>query len=71
MSIRIRLDESHCKPGCSQLNVEDVVSNLFESNAAGVTNFSFEGHCAMTNADEANEVQEDVVTAKKGKKRGR
>ena len=37
---------------------------------AGVTNFSFEGHCAMTNADEANEVQENVVTAKKGKKRG-
>ena len=47
------------------------MSNLFESNAAGVTNFSFEGHCAMTNADEANEVQENVVTAKKGKKRGK
>ena len=61
-------DESHCKPGCLQLDVGDVVSNLFESNAAGVTNFSFEGHCAMTNADEANEVQENVVTAKKGKK---
>ena len=28
------------QPGCSQLDVEDVVSNLFESNAAGVTNFS-------------------------------
>ena len=27
----------------------------------------FEGRCAMTNADEANEVQENVVTAKKGK----
>ena len=44
--------------------------SLFQSNAAGVTNFSFEGHCGMTNADEANEVQENVVTAKKGKKRG-
>ena len=33
-------------------------------------NFSFEGHCAMTNADEANEVQENAVTARKGKKRG-
>ena len=32
-------------------------------------NFPFEGHCAMTNADEANEVQENAVTAKKGKKR--
>ena len=42
----------------------------FESNAAGVTKFSFEGHCAMTNADEANEVQEYVVTAKKRKIRG-
>ena len=70
MSIRIRSDESHCKPGCSQLDVEVVVSNLFESNTAGVTNFSFEGHCALTNADEANEVQENVVTAKKEKKRG-
>ena len=29
---RIRSDESHCKPGCSQLDVE--------SNAAGVKNFS-------------------------------
>ena len=57
-------DESHCKPGCSQLDVGDVVSNLFESKAAAVTNFPFEGHCAMTNADKANE-----VTAKKGKKR--
>ena len=35
-------DESHCKPGCSQLDVGDVVSNLFESNAAGITNFSFD-----------------------------
>ena len=64
---RIRMDESHCKPGCSQLDVEDVVSNLFESNAAGVTNFSFKEHCAMTNADDANEVQENMETAKKGK----
>ena len=48
-------DESHFKPGCSQLDVGDAVSNLFESNAAGVTNFSFEGHCAMTNADEKSE----------------
>ena len=37
--------------------------------AAAVTNFPFEGHCAMTNAYEANEVQENAVTAKKGKKR--
>ena len=64
-------DESHCKPGCSQLDVGDVVSNLFESKAAAVTNFPFEGHCAMTNADEANEVQENAVTAKKGKKRSK
>ena len=40
MSIHIRSDESHCKPGRSQLDVEDAVSNMFESNAAGVTNFS-------------------------------
>ena len=31
---------------------------------------SFEGHRALTNPDEANEVQQNVVTAKKGKKRG-
>ena len=37
---RIRPDESHCKPGCSQLDVEDFLLNVFESNAAGVTNFS-------------------------------
>ena len=54
----------------SQLDVEDALSNVFESNAAGVTNFSIEGHCALTNADEANEVQQNVVTAKEGKKRG-
>ena len=36
--------------------------------AAAVTNFPFEGHCAMTNADEANEVQENSVTCKEGKK---
>ena len=62
------LGESHCKPGCLQLDVGDVVSNFFESNAAGVTTFSFEGHCAITNADESNEVQEN---AKNGKKRGK
>ena len=50
-------DESHDKTGFSQLDAGDVVSNLFESNAAGGTNFSFEEHCAMTNAEEANEVQ--------------
>ena len=37
---RIRSDESHYKPGCSQLDIEDALSNVFESNAAGVTNFS-------------------------------
>ena len=37
---RIRSDESHCKPACSQLDVEDALSNVFESDAAGVTNFS-------------------------------
>ena len=58
------------KQECLQLDVGDVVSNLFESKAAGVTNFSFGGHCAMTNADEANEVQEKVITEKKGQKRG-
>ena len=29
---------------------------------------SFEGHCALTNANAANEVQQNVVTVKKGKK---
>ena len=57
------LDGSHCKPGCSQLDVGDVVSNLFESNVAG------EGHCATKNADKANEVQQNAVTTKKGKAR--
>ena len=46
------------------------MANLFESNAGGETNFSFEGHCAITNAEIANEVQENVVIVKKGKKRG-
>ena len=46
------------------------MSNLFESNAAGDTNLSFEGHCDKTNADKANEIQENAITAKKGKKRG-
>ena len=62
-------DESHGKPRCLQLDAGDVVSNLFESNAAGRTNFLFEGHCAMTNDEEANEVQDNVVIMKKGKKR--
>ena len=60
---------SHIANQDSQSDIGVVRSNLFESNAAGVTNFPFEGHCAMTNADEANEVQENAVTAKKGKKR--
>ena len=47
------------------------MSTFRESNVAGVTNISFEGHCAMTNADEANGVQENVVAAKKGEKRGK
>ena len=51
-----------------ETNVRNVVSNLFESNGGSVRNFSFEGHCTMTNADEANEVQENVVTTKKVKK---
>ena len=35
------------------------MSYLFENNAnaAGDTGFSSERHCAMTNADEANDVQ--------------
>ena len=45
------------------------MSNLFERKAAGVTNFPFEGHCAMTNADEANEVQEMCGNFKEGKRR--
>ena len=52
--------ESLCQ---SQLDVGDVVKR------PAVMNFPFEGHCAMTNADEANKVQENAVTAKKGKKR--
>ena len=63
-------DESHCKPGCSQLDVEDIVSYLFESNAAGVTKFSFEEHCAMTNADEANDGSRKCGNCEGGKKRG-
>ena len=47
---RIRSDESHCKPGCSQLDVEDALSNVLRISR------SFEG--------------QNVVTAKKGKKRG-
>ena len=51
--------------------LDDVVSNFFESNAAGETNFSFKGHCAMTIAEEANDVQENVVIVKKGRKKAR
>ena len=57
-------DESHCKPGCSR-----AVRRWRCCKSAAVTNFPFEGHCAMTNADEVNEVQENAVTVKKGKKR--
>ena len=64
MSIRIRPDEPHCKPGCSQLDVEDTLLNVLRISR------SFEGHCALTNADEANEVQRNVVTVKKEKKPG-
>ena len=34
-------NETHCKPGCSQLDDGDVVSNFLESKAAGVTNREF------------------------------
>ena len=52
MSIRIRSDESHCKPGFSQLDVEDALSNIFESKGPVLRiSRSFEGHCALTNAD--------------------
>ena len=50
------------------MDVGDAVSNLFERNAASETNCSFKGGCAMTNADDADEAQENVVTVKKGKK---
>ena len=57
----------------SQLDVEDALSNqmcLKVTRPVLRISPSFEGHCALTNADEANEVQQNVVTAKKGKKRG-
>ena len=55
----------------SQLDVEDTLSNVLKVTRPVLrTSRSFEGHCALTNADEANEVQQNVVTAKKGKKRG-
>lgn len=54
-------NESHCKP---------LFDTLFESDVAGETNFSFEGHYTMTNTDDANEVQENVETVKKRKKQG-
>ena len=43
------------------------MSYLSESNAAGETTFSFEGHCAMANGVDANEVQGNMVTERKGK----
>ena len=42
------------------------MSNSFKSKAAGDANFQFEGHCAMTVADEGNEVQENVVSTLNG-----
>ena len=68
---RIRSNESHCKPGCSQLDVEDALQMCLNVTRPALRiSRSFEGHCALTNADEANEVQQNVVTAKKGKKQG-
>ena len=32
-------NQSHCKPGCSQVDVGDLMSNLFKSDAAGDANF--------------------------------
>ena len=55
----------------SQLDVEDALSNVPKVTRPVLRiSRSFEGHCALTNADEANEVQQNVVNAKKGKKRG-
>ena len=55
----------------SQLDVEDALSMCLKVTRPVLQiSRSFEGHCALTNADEANEVQQNVVTAKKGKKRG-
>ena len=61
MSIRIWSDESHCMLCQICLKVTRPLLRISRS---------FEGHCALTDADEANEVQQNVVTAKKGKKRG-
>ena len=58
MSIHIRPDESHCKPLLCQICLKVTRPVLQISR-------SFEGHCALTNADEANEVQQNVVTVKK------
>ena len=66
----VRLVDYKCKrfikltPGCSQLDVEDTLSNVLRISR------SFEEHCALTNADEANEVQQNVTTVKKGKMPG-
>ena len=40
------------------------MSNLFERNAAGITKFLFEGHCAMTNADKVHEARQNTVSEK-------
>ena len=53
----------------SHIENQDVQSQLVTRPVLRISR-SFEGHCALTNADEANEVQQNVVTAKKGKKRG-
>ena len=67
MSIRIWSDESHCKPGCSQLKMLCQICLKVTRPVLRISR-SFEGHCALTNADGANEVQQNVVTATKGKK---
>ena len=55
----------------SQLDVEDALQMCLKVTRPVLRiSRSFDGHCALTNADKANEVQQNVVTAKKGKKRG-
>ena len=44
------------------------MSNVFERNAAGVTNVLFKGHCVITNANEVHKVHQNAVTTKTGKK---
>ena len=43
MSIRIRPDESHCRLGCSQLDIEDTLSNVLRISR------SFEGEMLRSN----------------------